>query len=333
MKRLAPLVLVAALAMPVQALAWGNAGHRIVGAAALRALPPELPKFLRTERAAIEVGELAREPDRTKGAGRLHDTMREGDHFVDLMDDGTVLGGVPLTPMPATRADYEKQLQAAGTDGWSAGWLQFSLVDGVQQLAKDFGYWRALAAAEKNPAWKAHRKWFKADRLRREALILRDLGYLGHFAGDAAQPLHVSIHYNGWGEYPNPQGFTQEKIHSRVDGLPFGRIDPAAVGARMTPHKACGCPIEQRVTRYLGASLTQLVPLYELEKAGGLAADDPRGADFATTRLAVGASEFRDLIVEAWALSDKATIGWKPVSLADVEAGKVDPYEALLGVD
>lgn len=333
MKRLAPLALAAALAMPAQALAWGSAGHRMVGVEALKALPPGMPAFLTSKKVAVEVGELSREPDRTKGAGRLHDTMREGDHFVDLDDDGKVVGGVALYPMPETRAAYEKALQAAGHDGWYAGWLQYSLVDQVQQLAKEFGYWRAVYAAERNPAWRKQRAWFKADRLRREALILRTLGYLGHFAGDGAQPLHVSIHYNGWGEFPNPRGFTQEKIHSRVDGLPFGRVDPAAVAARMTPYKPCGCPIEQRVTGYLSTSLTQLVPLYELEKAGGLAAGDPRGTDFATIRLAAGASELRDLIGEAWTLSDTATVGWRPVSLADVEAGKVNPYEALLGVD
>ena len=34
--------------------------------------------------AVITVGELARELDRSKGAGRLHDSMRDPSHFVDL---------------------------------------------------------------------------------------------------------------------------------------------------------------------------------------------------------------------------------------------------------
>jgi hypothetical protein len=28
------------------------------------------------------------------------------------------------------------------------------------------------------------------------------LGIWSHYGGDASQPLHVSIHYNGWGDYP-----------------------------------------------------------------------------------------------------------------------------------
>ena len=66
---------------------------------------------------------------------------------------------------------------------------------------------------------------------------------------------------------------------------------------------------------------------------GGLAPGDPRGVAFAVERLAVGASELRDVVVEAWRASANRTIGWKPVAVADVLAGKVDPYPALYGVD
>ena len=36
------------------------------------------------------------------------------------------------------RADYEALLQAAGTDSWKAGYLQYSIVDQYQQLTLDF---------------------------------------------------------------------------------------------------------------------------------------------------------------------------------------------------
>ena len=66
MKRLAlaALALVAAGGIAMQASAWGNTGHRLIGMAAVRGLPDELPAFLRTPGAAAEVGELSREPDR-----------------------------------------------------------------------------------------------------------------------------------------------------------------------------------------------------------------------------------------------------------------------------
>jgi hypothetical protein len=64
-----------------------------------------------------------------------------------------------------------------------------------------------------------------------------------------------------------------------------------------------------------------------------MAPGDPRGVALATQQIAVGASELRDLIADAWRVSATQTVGWKPVSVADVLAGRVDPYPALYGVD
>ena len=63
----------------------------MVGVAAMRGLPDELPAFLRDPGAAAEVGELSREPDRSKGAGQPHDRERDTAHFVDLDDNGHVM--------------------------------------------------------------------------------------------------------------------------------------------------------------------------------------------------------------------------------------------------
>src|SRR5688572_33068289 len=119
MKRLTVAALAAlAVAVPTSLLAWGGTGHRIVGQLAMRALPAELPAFLRTPQAARDVGELSREPDRSKGSGRLHDQDRDPGHFIDLDDDGKLLGGPPMLPLAATRAEFETQLRAANLDAW-----------------------------------------------------------------------------------------------------------------------------------------------------------------------------------------------------------------------
>ena len=335
MKQIISLVAaVAVLAAPGAALAWGNAGHRIVGEAAMRALPAEIPAFLRTRQAVLEVGELSREPDRSKGAGRIHDQDRDAAHFVDLGEDGKILGGPPFLPLPPTRADYEKGLQAAGIDSWKAGYLQYAIIDRKQQLAQDFAYWRVLKAAEANPKWRAHRAWFKADRIRREGLILKTLGELSHFVGDGSQPLHVSIHYNGWGDYPNPQGYSTARLHGPFESdLVKNAVDPRAVEAAVAPLRLCDCSPEPRTTDYLRRAAALVIPYSELEKAGGLAPGDPRGPAFATERLAAGAGELRDVVVEAWRASADAKVGWRPVAVADVIAGKVDPYPNLYGID
>ncbi|HZZ35145.1 MAG TPA: S1/P1 Nuclease, partial [Caulobacteraceae bacterium] len=135
--RLLAFAAVLAAISPSQALAWGATGHRIIGRLAVQALPSEVPAFLRTPQSAEAIGELAREPDRWKDAGRTHDSDRDPGHFLDLDDEGKVLGGPALAALPLTRAEYETALRAAGTDSWKAGYLSYSIVDGWQQLAKD----------------------------------------------------------------------------------------------------------------------------------------------------------------------------------------------------
>lgn len=327
------LAALAALSLaPAQALAWGSTGHRMVGVLATQALPADLPAFLR--RAAVDIGETSREPDRSKGAGKVHDSDRDPGHFIDIDDEGKALGGPSLSALPPTRADYEKALQAVGQNSWNAGYLPYSIVDRYQQLTLDFAYWRVLKAAEANRAWRPHRAFFRADRLRREAKIIQTLGELSHFVGDGSQPLHVSSHYNGWGEGPNPQGFTQAKVHSPFEGdFVVANVRIEAVRAAMRPPRRLEGPVEAHVAAYLGETAALVVPFYALEKAGGLAPADPRGVAFAVTQLAVGASELRDLAAAAWGASAASKVGWRPVAVADVVAGRVDPYPALIGVD
>jgi hypothetical protein len=335
MRRLVSLSLAALVAaVPSAAFAWGASGHRMIGEVAVQALPPELPAFLRTEQAADDAGELSREPDRSKGAGKVHDNERDPAHFLDLGDDGAIFGGPKITALPTTREDYDGALRAVGVDSWKAGWLPYSIVDRWQQLAHDFAYWRVLTAAEANPAWAEHRAWYAADRRRRETQIVEVIGQLSHFVGDGSQPLHVSIHFNGWGPYPNPQGFTQAKVHAPFEGdLVRAEVRPADVAARLAPVRLCHCPIEQRAADYLAGTNRLVEPFYRLEKAGGLAPGDPRGAAFAADQLARGSSELRDEILEAWIASADEPVGWKPVSPADVAAGRVDPFPALYGAD
>jgi hypothetical protein len=338
MKRLAPFAVASALAMllPNSVLAWGSTGHRFIGEVAMKSLPAELPGFMHSAQAALDVGEYSREPDRSKGAGRVHDNDRDPGHFLDLSDDGTVLGGPALSALPATRAEFDAAMRKAGADSWKSGYLPYSIIDRWEQLARSMAYWRVLSAAEANPAWSAHKAFFTADRRRREAQILVTIGELSHFVGDGSQPLHVTVHFNGWGDFPNPGGYTTAHIHAPFESdLVQASVTEAAVTAKMLPPNDCRCSLPKRVSDYLTATGALVVPLYQLEKAGGLAPGDPRGTTFAAARIAVGASELRDLIVEAWRVSATQTLGYKPnaVSVADVVAGKTDPYAMLYGID
>jgi hypothetical protein len=318
-----------------QALAWGAMGHRLIGRLAIQSLPTDLPAFLTSADTAEAVGELAREPDRWRDSGRVHDSDRDPAHFVDVDDNGLVLGGPALAALPETRAAYETALRAAGTDSWKAGYLPYAIIDGWQQLEKDLIYWRIDRAAAEKVANPAHRAWFRADMAERQVLAVRDLGVLAHYVGDASQPMHVSVHYNGWGaNLANPEGYTNNRIHVPFEGpFVYAYVDAAMVRADMTPYRDCHCQIGAWTADYLGQTRTQVVPLYALYKTVGFETGDPRWRIFAAARLAAGADALRDAVIDAWRASATGKAAWPAVSVADVEAGRVDPYDSLYGTD
>ena len=333
------LVLAAALVAPAQsALAWGASGHRMVGVLGASSLPDDVPAFVRSPYGVAAIGEYAREPDRWKGSGKVHDTDRDPAHFLDLDDEGRMFGGPKFTveTLPATRADYETALRLAGQDSWKAGYLPYAIIDGYQQLVKDFTYWRVLTAAVKIEKDATRLAYYKADLIRREALLLRDLGVWAHYVGDASQPLHLSVHYNGWGDYPNPNGYTNARdTHFKFEGpLASALGDAASIKALMPAYKACECSIETRVVGYLTDTWKQTEPLYALEKAGGMVETDPRAKTFVQGRLVAGAAALRDLVTDAWRESATGKIGYRPeISVQDVETGKADPWGDLYGKD
>ena len=70
------------------------------------------------------------------------------------------------------------------------------------------------------------------DQERREQHDPADLGDWAHFVGDGSQPMHVSVHFNGWGDFPNPRGFTRVTNSVRLEP-PHQRQGSSADGGAM----------------------------------------------------------------------------------------------------
>ena len=326
----ATLCLLLALGCTSPALGWGPDGHRMIGELAIKGLPAQLPSFLRGGPAAEEVGYLSPEPDRERGAGPSFDAERGPAHYVDVGDDLSIAGGPKLMALPQSREQYDTLLRARGSSQYRAGYLPYSIVQGFELLAQDFAYWRADAAGEKHAANGADRAWYAKDRAMREKIVLHDIGIWWHFVGDGSMPLHASVHYNGWGAYPNPEHFTQRHIHSPWESrYVHDNVAQGRVAAAMAPYRDCKCAIESRAARYLMASHDAVVPFYRLEKSGAFDAPTARGTDFTARQIARGAAELRDMIVDAWRASANGVVGFPPVAVSDIEAGTADPLDDL----
>ena len=340
---LAALLVGAALA-PAPVLAWGHTGHLLISKLAVQNLPADLPTFVRTPSAAMEISELGAEADVSKSTGvittgtypsvrtafAVHDGERDPGHYIDLNDDGTVLGGFPLTAAPnalspSGRRDYDTAARAAGNTQYFIGYLPYNIVDHMQQVRKDFALIRAFTKGLQTATTDADRAFFRYQLQLRQTLTLRDIGYVSHFIGDGSQPLHVSVHFNGWGPYPNPNNYTTAPVHGPFEGFFVKNfVAAAAVAAKVAPYRDCACTFEQRSVDYMKATLAQVVPFYEVEKVSpGFTVANAQQADFAATRLAAGASELRDFIVDAWRQSTQVGVGFPVIPVADIEAGRV----------
>jgi hypothetical protein len=247
-------------------------------------------------------------------------------HYVDLDEQGRVFGILALEELPATREGYDTRLRAGGHTQYTAGYLPYSLLSGWQQVRKDFAWVRAATAGLAQAETAEDRAFFTALLVQRQALALHNIGLWSHYVADASQPLHVSVHYNGWGNFPNPRGFTQARtIHAQFESdFVRAHANWEAVAALVPPPVDCGCPIQQRLRTYLRATLAQVEPLYELELTGAFReAGTPAGLDFVHARLAAGVAELRDLILEAWRSSATAQIGYPPLEVTAIEAGRL----------
>ncbi len=316
------------------AFAWGSKGHEIIGQLAGSSLPSTLPAFMRTMPAQYEIMYLGPELDRLKGSGTAWDAENDPGHYIDLDDNGMVAGVVSLGKLPASREDYDTALRAAGTDQYRQGYSPYAIIEGWEQLRYDFAYWRVDNYRASHASSSGARAEAATNRAIDQALILRDAGVWGHFVEDACQPLHVTIHFNGWGNYPNPNGYTNARnTHSFFESTFVDRyISPGAVKQLMVPSMMMAPDklltqdqIATLIAGYIQGSLQSVGPLYDIEKAGGFTNGSPAAVKFTATQLARGVEELRDLITLAWYDSLNAQVGYPYQSVRDILKGAPPP--------
>jgi hypothetical protein len=270
--------------LPSSAHAWGNEGHRIVNRLAGASLSADVPSFLRSPAALNEIEYLGPEPDRWRSPAEPELVAAQApEHFIDL-EPADALG-----PLPHRRLDFEAKVFAAGLRPEKIGLQPWAATEVWERLKAAMREYRHLAAA-------------RQDTAPVEQAILFYAGWLGHYVGDASQPLHTTIQYNGW-TGPNPHGYTTEhQIHWQFEG-PFvaANIHAPEVQAKMTPLQPIEGDIFPAYVAYLRHTATYVEEVYRLEKAGGFTgAGSAESRDFTAARLAAAASMLRDMIDSAW---------------------------------
>jgi hypothetical protein len=277
------------------AIAWGNEGHIYINRVAAEKIPPTMPRFLR--RAAPEIAYLGPEPDRWRSPTEFAlKNAQEPDHFIDLERVSW------LDPLPQGRYEFLRKLyeKRASTTDHPDDYLPEHV--GLQPYITMEVYDRLKAAFRE---YRQRQSAHKPTQAVQQAIIFY-AGWLGHYVADGSQPLHTTIHYNGW-VGPNPNGYTTEhSIHAQ--------FETAYVAANIQAKDFAGLVKEPellddpftRYVAYLRQSNGLVENVYALEKAGGFAGKgSPAAFDFTTHRLAAGSQMLLDLWYTAWLESAK----------------------------
>lgn len=289
MKRLLLLVLILSpVALP--AFAWGEKGHYIVNEAATFGVPADMPAFF--HKSYPELVYLAYDPDRWRGGGgESLDAFSAPNHFLDY----EFVAGLKLPPERYKYLDLmytSGRLRQRGITNSEAGFVPWQVAEMTELLTIQFRLWRSSAPGS-------------AERAFIERNVIHVAGILGHFVGDSANPHHATMNYNGWVE-PNPNGYPNDcGTHSRFE---TNFVSHAVDVKDVTPKLAA--PLLR--TDYFATALgflqqtnTFTERIYQLDRDGAFDPIHPTGAgfDFATDRLAAGASMLRDLWWSAWSNS------------------------------
>ncbi|MBS0661727.1 MAG: hypothetical protein JSR48_00555 [Verrucomicrobia bacterium] len=307
----------ALLASPTRA--WESAGHRIVTQFALDSLPADFPAFVREPAHVKRLLYVSGLPDRWSHAPDLPlKHVNWPDHYLDV--EQIPLAGLDPRQLPSFRNDFIVEFARAraahpenfeapkpGADlehsrGWP-GFLPWSVTESFYQLKTAFS------------ALKVYRELGTPDEIANaEWDVTFLMGTLSHYVGDLSQPLHTTIHHDGW-VGPNPHGYpTAPGFHTWIDSgliakadLTFDnlkdRVRPAAP-VSLALRSDGRDPVFVETMDFLIDQNRFVEPLYQLELARKLGHGSypvsPEGEEIILSQLTKGGRYLGALWLSAW---------------------------------
>lgn len=291
-------ILVAALAIttPQTAVAWGERGHAVIDRAAIEAIPEDGPVFLKKHSDYIAAS--ASLPDKWRGNAEGFSKIAEDPNHGWFRQQFTFLQPLPRSRYEFVLALYDRHLQIRESDPETAaytnvrwtGTMPYAAMEAYDRIVVCMRQVRQLGAAGQDATFAEQNCAF-------------DVALLGHYIGDGANPMHVSIHSDGW-RGDNPEGFTRDRsVHGRfesrfVDGI---ELTPDDILPRMGARGRTDGDMFDLVLAFLDESGDLIHDVYRLELRDGFADfADADVQEMVYSRTAAGAAMLRDMLCRAW---------------------------------
>lgn len=308
--------------------AWGVRGHTIANLAAVAGIPEDGPAFLKLQKGYI--GHL----------GTIPDTWRSpSDLFLRISEDANhswYTEGFDFIPdPPRSRTEfilrvYDEYLRVHAKDPDRAkllnirytGLQAYSMMEGYERMKAGMRVYRSISASEGpnlGSMFAAISPLYR-DASQVKQMLANDIafymGWVGHYVADAAQPLHNSIHHDGWSG-ANPKGYTRDpEIHGRFESQYLdliGIIEEDVTKCVSQKPRVLG-DVWKAVLDHSLQARESTEDIYRLDLRGAFAKkDDAEAKELVCKRLASGAAFLRDLAYTAWVESAKPLPRLKPI--------------------
>jgi hypothetical protein len=295
---------------------WGLRGHTVANLAAVEGIPENGPAFLKSQEAYI--GHLGTIPDAWRSYTEPYLRISED------ANHGWYTEGFDFIPDPPhSRTEFilrvhDEYLKVKDADPERAkllnirytGLQAYSIMEGYERVKAGMRLYRGLGATGQAraiaPAYAAVSPLF-TDPAQVRQMLAQDIafymGWLGHYVADAAQPLHNSIHHDGWSG-DNPKGYTRDpEIHGRFETSYVDLIQATAPDVlkymRKDPRHLTD--VWRAVLDHSLEARDSVEDVYRLDLRGAFAKkDDTEARELVLKRLAAGAGFLRDLVYTAW---------------------------------
>jgi hypothetical protein len=280
--------------------AWGLRGHQAANRAAVRSIPVDGPVFLKEyEDWIAKTGPV---PDSWRGVAEPYSKIFEDPNHGWFKEQFSFMREIPRSRYEFVLQLYDEYLRTKDKDPERAaltnvrwtGTLPYAAMENFDRMKSAMRQYRVLAAQN-------------ADAARSDARYLaQDIafytGWLGHYTADGAQPLHDTIHHDGW-QGDNPHGYTRDpRIHGRFESqfVELIGLTEADLTPKMPKPKVLDDPFAA-ILHHLDDASTHVETVYVMDKRGAFS--DPKDAEasgLVKMQLAKAAELLRDLVYTAW---------------------------------
>ena len=280
---------------------WGARGHQSANRAAVKSLPADGPAFLKDyEEWIAKTGPV---PDSWRGNTEPYSKIFEDPNHGWFKEQFAFMTTIPRSRYEFVLRLYDEYLKirekdperAALTNVRWTGTMPYAAIENYDRMKSAMRLYRRALTDTPGDA-----KFLAQD-------IAFYMGWLGHYTADGAQPLHDTIHHDGW-LGPNPKQYTTDpRVHGRFESafVELIQLTDADLLPLMEKPKTLDDPFAA-ILAHLDDAASHVEEVYILDKTGALAdkTNEP-AAKLVKSQLAKAAALLRDLTYTAWIESAK----------------------------